>query len=658
MRSHLLTLVMQALIFVFLVSCTTTPGQVPVSASVPTNTPYLIPTNISKSPPQREPLLRIAILGDITTTNVWKMFDESGVDYWNYATQIAYWPSLYHLTPPSLDLQPATAQGMPSPLKCDPSYCSATVTLQPNLKWTDGSPYTADDVAFTVNTALQFRLSLNWMQAYNPDVLDHAEALDRYTVRFYFTRMPTVGEWYYGVLQGPIVSQSYWRPRIADAATLLPEESLRVTVHQLELELADLQARVGTLYSLLDTMAPASDSYQNTKNSADSLQNELNFVANQTDKARTEYETRLAEARAALFLLTNDDEPVLGAWVFAKQGRNTFENLAILGTPFGDPWFDRVQYITFESESDAVEAMQNDAVDIMLTPDGLSSPSVVRLEGDPAITLAHNLTRSARFLAFNEANPYLNDPALRQALACMLDPQALNKVFEGEAASLADFVLSEFWHADEVTLPCTGLNRNARLRQSVTILKDAGFSWIREPTPNDAGSGLGNPAGSPFPVLTLLTINNDPLRVQAAFYIAEQMQTLGAPVDVKQTDYDDLMYSVYGSRDYDMAILGWRLSAYPSYLCDWFMPVEQNPFVYNGSRLISVCEAWSQTGELEAAKLHVKEIQSILMQDFPLIPLYVHVRTDAYRNIHYPFGEVLDGLAGLYGAPIYAVPNP
>ncbi len=90
------------------------------SVPLPTSTPL----------PQRAPLLRVAILDETTTTNVWALFDETGADYWNYATQADYWPRLYHLAPPSLDLEPATAKGEPSPIVCDSATCTAKVTLQ------------------------------------------------------------------------------------------------------------------------------------------------------------------------------------------------------------------------------------------------------------------------------------------------------------------------------------------------------------------------------------------------------------------------------------------------------------------------------------------------------------------------------------------------
>ena len=107
-----------------------------------------------------------------------------------------------------------------------------------------------------------------------------------------------------------------------------------------------------------------------------------------------------------------------------------------------------------------------------------------------------------------------------------------------------------------------------------------------------------------------------------------------------------------------MALLGWSLSVYPSYLCDWFLPSEQNPFGYYGSNLTAACEAWNQVSDLETAKTHANEVQSILMRDLPLIPLYTGVRVDAYRNVRYPFAEVVDGLGDLYGAPALAIPIP
>ncbi|MBN1450374.1 MAG: hypothetical protein JW963_05105 [Anaerolineales bacterium] len=646
-----------------LAACTVTAEPLPTPVATNTTAPAT-PTHL----PQRGSLLRVAVLGEVTTTNVWTLFDETGADYWNYATQADYWPRLYHLAPPLLGpsarsgqrLEPATAKGEPTPLVCDAATCTATVSLQPDLTWTDGSPLTANDVAFTANTAMSFRLGLNWRQAYDPDLLDYVEALDESTVKFYFKGMPTVADWQYGVLQGPILNQAYWQPRIVKAVELLPDEALLPTIRELEAEFAEMQSQVDDLNLSLNTMAPASTVYQNTSKQAQELQEELNSVYNKLEKNRTEYETKLAEARAALFSLANTNEPTMGPWRFESRILGNFENQANLGTPLGDPWFDNVRYITYPNEATAVSALLNDEVDVILTSAGLSSDSVARLENAPEITLSRNVTRSARFLAFNHANPYLADPALHQALACMINPQALTEGLSEDAAPLTSFVLDDYWQNKEASLPCAGTVDHMRLAEVVGLLKAAGYTWNEEPTADTAGRGLKAPDGTLLPQFSLLSpaYAVDTQRAEAAVYIARRAETLGLSVEVRLSAADVLLYEVYGSGNYDMALLGWRLSAYPAYLCEWFTPSEENPFAYNGSRLQSECEAWGQTSDLEGARAHVSEIQFVLMQDLPLIPLYTGMRIDAYRNIRYPFDKFVDGLSGLYAAPALAIPNP
>jgi len=600
------------------------------------------------------------MLGDATTTNVWKIFDESGADYWNDVTQASYWPSLYQLAPLSLNFEPATAKGEPTTPVCDTDLCTATVNLKPDLKWSDGSPLTAEDVTFTVNMAILFRLGLNWQNAYNPDVLDHAEPLDKYTIKFYFKRMPEVADWQYGTLRGPIVNRAYWQPRIVEAVGLLPPEDLLPTIQELEDEFATMQAEVDKLNASLNTMAPASATYQETSRQAQNIQDELNSVANKLEKNRDAYETALTEARTALFSLANADEPTLGPWQFSSRVVGNFENQVHLGTPFGEPWFDSVHYITYQNETAAVNALLDDEVDLVLTPDGLSPDAVSRLADDPKVTLSRNATHSARFLAFNHTNFYLADPTLHQALACVLDPQLLVEGLDDSGIPLSGFVLDDFWMNTDAALPCASLTGQARVSEAVAIMKADGYTWSVEPNGNIAGSGLTAPDGTQLPRFTILAPlpAQDKLRARTAESIAQQAATLGLDFEVQEIDHDALLYEVYGSGAYDMVVLGWRLSAYPAYLCNWFMPLAQSPFAYSGSGLGSACEAWDQTSDLELARSYAFDIQSILSQDLPLIPLYSEARIDAYRNVSYPFKNVVDGLGGLYGAPLLAIPNP
>ena len=129
---------------------------------------------------------------------------------------------------------------------------------------------------------------------------------------------------------------------------------------------------------------------------------------------------------------------------------------------------------------------------------------------------------------------------------------------------------------------------------------------------------------------------------------------LGIPLTAQPVSSVELNYEVFGSQSYDMAVLGWHVSSYPGYLCDWFG--EGNRFNDSESQVKSLCANLKVTSDLESAYQQLFEIQSTLAQELPFIPLYSGVTYDLYRNVRYPFDQVPDGLSGVYGAPALAIP--
>jgi ABC-type transport system substrate-binding protein len=196
------------------------------------------------------------------------------------------------------------------------------------------------------------------------------------------------------------------------------------------------------------------------------------------------------------------------------------------------------------------------------------------------------------------------------------------------------------------------------LESTVRTLKSAGYTWSQEPTASQPGAGLLLPGGSPFPPVTLLAppAEYDAGRASAAAHIEQQVRQLGISLVAQLTDPQSLRYAVYSSGQYDMAILGWRLSEYPGYLCDWFRA--PSPFAYQDDKLQRACEAMNSTADLGTARSTAYEIEAILMEDLPFIPLYLEPRFDAYHGVAYPFESNLGGLSSLYGAPDLAIPNP
>jgi ABC-type transport system substrate-binding protein len=628
-----------------------------LASCTPQITPVITPTDTplpSATPVLHAPEIRFALIGEPRDVNVWELFDESGASYADYALRSEYWPRLYHLAPPQFTFEALAAEGMPSSVVQDGEFYSATVALRKDLKWTDGTPFTAEDVAFTVNTALAFELGFDWSAYYPLEYIERVDVIDPSTVKFIFRKQPNVGVWQYGALQGPILQKAFWEPRILEAASLLPDDALRTDLHDARANLQVVQARVDELNTQANTMAVSGQDNRGVLAQLADQQNNLIFAKNTQDKLVEQTSGQLDAARRALYAVGDSGEPTLGTWMPAGRQNGAWVNEANSDFPFIQPNFDRAVYSFFGTEADAEESFENNLVDMILYP---VSPFPPRI--DPS-QIKWNVSGSAGFLVFNPSSPIFSTPAWRQVFSCIVWFPSRTV----ESVPLSGLILpgNNFWIYPDANTPCSDLtDANIELRwpRIVEILKSAGYAWEQEPGRDSPGSGLVMPNGQAVPSVKMLGLSEDVVTTQPMTdnYIAESARKLGLPITVEYGSPADIRYEVFSSKNYDMAVLNWNLSLYPGYLCDWFGAGGQ--FEYGRESLRSECAALAVESDLEIARNHILQIQSILMQDLPFIPLYADVRYDAYsNNVQYPFESVLGGLGGLYGAPSYAMPAP
>ncbi|MBI3739744.1 MAG: hypothetical protein HY258_11905, partial [Chloroflexi bacterium] len=397
------------------------------SCAGPTAAP--IPTAFSKAdanPVTHASEIRFALIGGVTDVNVWALFDSKGYSYNNYAVRNEYWPRLYHLSIPDRNFEPMAASDMPSAVYDDVDYSTATVPLRPDLKWTDGSPFTAQDVAFTVNTALAFRLGFDWHDYYNPDYLDHAEAIDAGAVRFFFKQRPNVGVWQYGALQGPIVQKAYWSTKVAEAAALLPPNDLASQIERLKVKVDDLQQKVNALNLSIASTPMTPDEARQAQAALTRQQGDLNEANNDLVKAQSDYDSAMSAARESLYALDDANEPTLGNWIPDGETDGVWTNKVNPAHPFGEPKFDEASYKLFPDEASEVQSLQNGDVDSILILGGFSADVAGQLSSSgSSILVIASPSQDMRFLVFNHLNPALAESALHQALSCLLDNNAL-----------------------------------------------------------------------------------------------------------------------------------------------------------------------------------------------------------------------------------------
>lgn len=593
--------------------------------------------------------IRFALIGTVTDANVWALFEKEGSSFNNYAVRSAYWPRLYRLSIPERRFTPEAASGMPSAVQPEGALFTATVPLRGDLTWSDGRPFTADDVAFTVNTAVKFHLGFDWQSYYDGQWLDRAEALDAHTVKFFFKRLPNTGVWQYGALQGPIVERAFWEPKIAAPAALLPGAELAQQMQDLQSKISALQGQVNALN--LSTYIPSSgEGTRQTQAGLRRQQGDLDKAINDLARTQAGFHAALNAARAELFALVDAAEPRLGEWQPARQPNSAGSVIANEANPRfpGDASrFERADYILFATQGAAVAALQAGKVDVILDAAGPGT--------QPAQSQMTSPTRRERFVFINPVSGALSDAALRSALACVIDQKALAESLGAKVFALESYIAPQesLWYDAASPLPCSALDAAGRMAQAVSMLKAAGYTWSQEPAGQTAGQGLAVD-GKALAAVHLLTLADDPQRTAAAAYIQEQALLLGIPLRTDAVTADAIDFAVFSSHRYDMAILGWNVGAYPGYLCDWF--AADRPLHYEPSRLSAACEAFGATSDLEAARKQMAGIQSILAAEVPLIPLYAQATSDLFRNVTYPFAQVLDGLSGVYGAPALASP--
>jgi ABC-type transport system substrate-binding protein len=188
------------------------------------------------------------------------------------------------------------------------------------------------------------------------------------------------------------------------------------------------------------------------------------------------------------------------------------------------------------------------------------------------------------------------------------------------------------------------LDRDERTRKAFQILNAAGYYWDTTPIDGNGaarkGKGLTAPDGKVVPFLTLLTPppDYDTERAATGKIIQAWLQDFGIPVVWKSMAFKGLIRTVRNLRNFDLYILGWRNMSYdPDYLRRFFHstydnPAEWNDTGYRNARFDRMADLQAMTLDTRERKKIVRDMQNQLMQDLPVIPLYIPHRMEAVRT--------------------------
>ncbi len=572
------------------------------------------------------------IFEDVTARNPWAYYGPQ-TTIWNAYVTAHIHPSLYRYTVERYDWVPMLADGMPTPLEPDAELWRSTVRVREGFLWSDGTPVMAHDVAFTfhaITTLGANELGGNFPSIAPEDLLVRAEAVDDYTVEFYLTRPD--GRYNFGILMAPTFQRAFWEPHLE--AALAADDPL------------------GAIFDVEVTNEPVAGSFLYGIWERGSF---VNRPANPGFSSRGERE--VLYPNGAVRLSTED----LYDWTGYGEPVGDPELEVVTG-----PYVDDIHYRVFGAQATGVLALQAGEADFLFNPLGLERGFQDQLRDVPGVTLIENPNNGIRYLSFNLRREPMNLLAFRQAVAVLIDREFVtDRVLQGVAYPIYSIVppANVFWHSPEVQVYGTGMSRAERIREAVGLLESAGFTWDEQPVLDaegnltQPGSGLRLPSGEPMEELELLGPGEayDPLRATFANWIERWLTEVGIPVRPNLTAFNVVTERVFDLQDFDMWILGWSLTVYPSYLEAFFHSryTELRGLNAQGyenpeyDRLVD--EFLREADDMDRAAQLAGQLQAYLARDVPYVVLFDTPLVEAYRSdrVTYPTTSGLGGLQGI-----------
>lgn len=151
---------------------------------------------------------RVGLLAGVTTDNFWAFVGDQPT-VWNAYVLGPTKPGLYGVDPLDNTLIPDAASApAPQPTRSGSGW-QVTVALSDGLTWSDGTPLTALDVAYTFDTVRRLHLGGGWADAFPPAVKS-ITATSEHDLRIDFASQPSLQVWPYGIGLAPIMPRHVW----------------------------------------------------------------------------------------------------------------------------------------------------------------------------------------------------------------------------------------------------------------------------------------------------------------------------------------------------------------------------------------------------------------------------------------------------------------
>jgi peptide/nickel transport system substrate-binding protein len=349
--------------------------------------------------------------------------------------------------------------------------------------------------------------------------------------------------------------------------------------------------------------------------------------------------------------LTADPQRIVTAGAFAVQAAAPGERLTLrrnphywkkdrAGTPL--PYLDQLVIEVVSDSNNAIVRLQQGALDLIdrLRPADYAAlhqatGAVRAVDAGPGLSTDHlwfNLTPKA--VAAKRA--WFNEARFRRAVSHAIDRESIAKItLQGLATPLYGFVSpgNRAWVAQD--LPRTPYD----LEKARTLLREASFSARGTAEAPELFDAIGQRVE-----FTLLVPTESQPRVAMATVVQEDLAKLGIKMQVAPLEFGELSRRIFQSFDYDAALLGASVSepdpsSYANFLLSsspshqWY-PKQARPATAWEARIDALVAEQSRETNSERRRASFREIQAILAEQLPVIPLIArHLTSAANRRV-------------------------
>ena len=530
-------------------------------------------------------IIKIGMKEEPKTLNIWLARDR-----WSLRVLSHLYQPLYYRDPKTQERVPWLAEELPT---YDPATLSYTVKLRP-AKWSDGYELTSEDVAFTGNVIKEFRIPRRY--AYW-NFIKKIETPDKRTVIFHLKQPMAV--FLDRTLTTPIVQKKQWVKVVEEA-----------------------KGKEKPLASLLK---------------------------HKVEKPVGSGPFAIKERRE-------------GAYLFVEKNKYFFgTGKKIAGRTLG-PFINGIIFKYYGTSDAAVLALKKGSIDMYWW--GIEAGYLEDLKKEKDIQLFFNERSALYYMGFNVRKAPFNDPNLRRAIATLVDKDfIIRRILQGHGIRMISIIPpgNRFYHCPDLPTYGDGLTREERVRKAYHILRNAGYGWKRPPVDSSRkvveGEEIRLPNGQPMGKFMILTppADYDPARAMSGNFIAEWLKDVGIPVSSKPMAFKSLVEQVSVRHDFDAFILGYgRLSLDPDYLRRFFHSSQDrkrggNKGGYKNPEFDRIADASARMMDPEKRRELIWDMQKIVMQDVPYVPLYNPNLIEAVRKDKFTgWVQMLEGIGNFW----------